>query len=397
MNLINRFFGYLFIAMSIMVILCAGHFVLAQEILDDNQIQPTSGELIVKHTEIAPASVVSVHEVPQKFKDKLEDAEGYKIIGIQKVEVKILKGTYKGVVHTFENTITSNPNNVHARQGDKLLLRIKELSDGTFELVIKDVYYLDSILLLGIILTIFFILFLGKFAIRILISCGALIGGVLWVVNSIVFNQTNFFALIVCIIGLLIFLAFVIYGFSQETLIILLSSWFGTLTVYMSTSFLVKIFVDHDFNQIFNTTLHSQLFSAETMLRVVILVISILFILIVSKFMVVTTRKIQETTVGLGFFEFLVRVLNQSRLKLVQYCLVLLGTLLGLFLPALLDIRFRQEIDMSQLFNQQIILELMILYTSIVIGIFITSIIAAIFAGRFLQKYKISSKQKKLL
>lgn len=369
-----------------------------ESISDDTVVlESAPEELTVVNTEVVVARIELVQEVPQKLEGKLEDTEGYKIVGIQKMQARILEGTYKDVVHSFESTITSNPNNIQPKQGDKVLVRIQELSDGTFELIINDIYYFDTVILLVGILFFVFLLFLGKSAFRIGISIAILSGSFLWLLNAIILDKFSFVSFSLLLIIAMAVLSFLVYGVNKETLTIYISSLLGMISMYFSSVFFINFFSDNKFKTLFNVHVHTQVMDSVLLLKVVILLVGLLFVMIVSKFMVVSARKIQTTTVGLNFFEFLIKVLNDSRLKLLQYCLVLFTMILGLFIPTFTDIRLSQETIITNFFNQEIILELLIVYASIVVSIFITSIVAAILSGRVLYGAHDLPKQKKLL
>ncbi len=165
------------------------------------------------------AEILAIHQV------QLEDESV-----LQELKVKILSGEFKNQTVSLTNTIENNPYAMDLEQGDKIVLYVEQMSDGTINHYVHDYYRLGKIIVIILIFFALLIIFGGFQGLKTVIS---LLLGILFILKFLlpgILKGTSpiFLTIIFCsVITVITFL--LISGWNKKAASSILGTIFGLI------------------------------------------------------------------------------------------------------------------------------------------------------------------------
>jgi uncharacterized membrane protein len=140
--------------------------VLAQN-ADNSENSASAGETSeTVRTSYEKAEVMSIEEKTQES----EEGGVKQYQTIQEIKIKILSGKYKNEERVLENTVANDPFDLKFKEGDKIVVYIEELKDGTINVQIQDFWRLGILIWFIIFFLLVLLLVGGKQGLKSILS-----------------------------------------------------------------------------------------------------------------------------------------------------------------------------------------------------------------------------------
>lgn len=348
------------------------------------------------------AKILEIHELTETLENNIEDSEGFKVISIQKIEVEILNGDFKGNSYTFENNVTNNPLNVKVREGDKVILHIAEYNDGEIDLTIHDFYRLDLYIFMIIISIIILIFFSSIKSIKIVGNI-AIIALILlyYFIPQILMGNSPLFVAFVSSVIIAFSTTVLIAGLSKKTWAALIGSVIGLIIglifaiLFQKFAYITGI----TFDELKVLVNKYQEINLSDLFIGVFIIGMIGFIIDLSMRASLKTYELIEHYPNITFVDLVALVINKQRLILISKISNVFLVYLSIFLPLFIVYKLHIDSEILLFLNSELIGDFLVRSLGIMIGLLMcipaTAIVAAMLALGNSKSTKDKNFQKK--
>ncbi len=369
-----------------------GSFVYAQS--DDNILR-------IENSTIVKAQVIEIKDLKEKLGKRLEDEQGFKILSIQQIKLKILEGKYKGKDFIVENSVSENPNNLQLNLGDKVLVQLNEYNNGNLEIILKDIYRINYLLFFLLMLILIVFIFLGIYSWKIIVI-GSL---VIWFfmfkfLQFKEFNSNFYLYLIFSLMLIILLISLIKYKFTKLAISFLSSSFLGILSSFLFSWWFNNVISSTKGRAFYLNNFFKYNFNIEVIFTLLLNFAVVGFCLIVANRVVNRVYNTVKEFPNIRFNELVVFIFNRNKDKLFYEIISFIFVFLSLSLYFIFMI-YRENTDWTIFINHFIILYFVVQFISGVISIFLTSFItmfisSILFLNRKIDRPKAFRQQEKL-
>lgn len=386
----NKILGIIFFVFSFFF-LVTNVFAVESGAVTESTVIPKNTLAVVNSEDVA-ARVLSVEQLSQSFNERLEDSQGFRVIAIEKLSVKILEGKYKGIVHTLENSLTTNTNNIEVDRGDKILVKVNEFDNGTYEVIIKDSYRISTLYFFGLAFLIVLALIFHASVIKILLLFLIMSGSFYWLVYLLLHTSSGVYFFLPLIASLFVS-ALIIFGIGRNYIISLISSIIGITFSFIVYTILKPFLFDRGLISTFGVTEYTF----DGILFVVLLSTILWASVMSSKIALLSLQNISKNKKYRDFI-----LLYQAMWKLVRirilYVFLLLVFMFQSFMFIFIDLMQDETMGLTYttLLNQEIFLFALLVIFTLFAALFSSAFIVCLFLARERFGFMFISKQDKL-